>query len=93
MPLSFTPKRSSDRTDRKRVLSDECLGAKLRVTENRCVLFNSLTYVYKHVVKPVIPLPGWAGSTGETIKFNIAQLCVSVFVEMNLFLYRNGKNY
>ena len=29
-----------------KVLSDECLGAKLRVTENRCVLFNSLTYVY-----------------------------------------------
>ena len=29
-----------------KVLSDERLGAKLRVTENRCVLFNSLTYVY-----------------------------------------------
>lgn len=29
-----------------KVLSDEPLGAKLRVTENRCVLFNSLTYVY-----------------------------------------------
>ena len=29
-----------------KVLSDECLGAKLRVIENRCVLFNSLTYVY-----------------------------------------------
>ena len=27
------------------VLSDERLGAKLRVAENRCVLFNSLTYV------------------------------------------------
>ena len=25
---------------------DERLGAKLRVTENECVLFNSLTYVY-----------------------------------------------
>ena len=31
---------------KKKVLSDERLGAKLRVTENRCVLFNSLTYVY-----------------------------------------------
>ena len=30
----------------KQVRSDERLGAKLRVTENRCVLFNSLTYVY-----------------------------------------------
>ena len=30
----------------KQVLSDERLGAKLRVTENRCVLFNSLTYVF-----------------------------------------------
>ena len=29
-----------------KVLSDERLGAKLRVTENRCVLFNFLTYVY-----------------------------------------------
>ena len=29
-----------------KVLSDERLGAKLRVTENRCVLFNSLTFVY-----------------------------------------------
>ena len=28
-----------------KVLSDERLSAKLRVTENRCVLFNSLTYV------------------------------------------------
>ena len=28
-----------------KVLSDERLGAKLRVTENRCVLFNSLAYV------------------------------------------------
>ena len=27
-------------------LSDERLGTKLRVTENRCVLFNSLTNVY-----------------------------------------------
>ena len=30
----------------EKVLSDARLGAKLRVTENRCVLFNSLTYVY-----------------------------------------------
>ena len=29
---------------RQKVLSDERSGAKLRVTENRCVLFNSLTY-------------------------------------------------
>ena len=29
-----------------KVLSDERLGAKLRVTENRCVLLNFLTYVY-----------------------------------------------
>ena len=32
--------------DRKKVLSDERLGAKLRVTENRCVLFDSFTYIY-----------------------------------------------
>ena len=42
--LSFVPKRLSDRTQ-----SDECLGAKLRVTENRCVPFNSLTYVYIYI--------------------------------------------
>ena len=41
MTLSFVPKGSSDRK-----LSDERLGVKLRVTENRCILFNSLTYVY-----------------------------------------------
>ena len=35
--LSFAPKRSS---------ADERLGAKLRVTENRCVIFNPPTYVY-----------------------------------------------
>ena len=29
-----------------KVLSDERVGVKLRLTENRCVLFNSLTYVY-----------------------------------------------
>ena len=29
-----------------KVLSDERLGAKLRVTKNRCVLFDSLTYIY-----------------------------------------------
>ena len=28
------------------VLSDERLGAKLWVTENRCVLFDSFTYIY-----------------------------------------------
>ena len=28
------------------LLSDERLGAKLRVTENRCVIFNPPTYVY-----------------------------------------------
>ena len=32
-----------------KVLSDERLGAKLRVTENRCVLFNSLTCVYIYI--------------------------------------------
>ena len=31
---------------KRKVLSHERLGAKLRVTENWCVLFNSLTYVY-----------------------------------------------
>ena len=29
-----------------KVLSDERLGAKLRVTENWCVLFDSFTYIY-----------------------------------------------
>ena len=28
------------------LLSDERLGVKLRVTENRCVLFNPSSYVY-----------------------------------------------
>ena len=32
-----------------KVLSDERLGAKLRVTENRCVIFNHSTYVYIYI--------------------------------------------
>ena len=32
-----------------KVLSDERLGAKLRVTENRCVLFDSFTYIYIYI--------------------------------------------
>ena len=50
--LSFAPKRSSDRTLfylLNKVLSDERLGAKLRVTENRCVIFNRSTYVYIYI--------------------------------------------
>ena len=31
------------------VLSDEHLGAKLSVTENRCILFDSFTYIYIHI--------------------------------------------
>ena len=31
------------------VLSDERLGAKLWVTENRCVLFDSFTYIYIYI--------------------------------------------
>ena len=42
MTLTFAPKRSSDRT---LILSDERLGAKLRVIENRCVLFNPSSYI------------------------------------------------
>ena len=42
--LSFAPKRLSELF--QKVLSDEHLGVKLRVTENRCVLFDSFTYIY-----------------------------------------------
>ena len=34
----------------KQALSDERLGAKLTVTENRCVLFDSFTYIYSALV-------------------------------------------
>ena len=34
---------------RENVQSDERLGAKLRVKENRCVLFNSSIYIYINV--------------------------------------------
>ena len=33
----------------RKVLSDERLGAKLRVTENRCVTLNRSTYVYIYI--------------------------------------------
>ena len=45
-------KRIKEKEERKRikkknkVLSAERLGTKLRVTENRCVLFNSLSHAY-----------------------------------------------
>ena len=32
-----------------KVLPDESLGAKLRVTENRCVLFNPSIYVFNNI--------------------------------------------
>ena len=32
-----------------KVLSDERSGAKFRVTENRCVLFDSFTYIYIYI--------------------------------------------
>ena len=32
-----------------KVLCDERLGVKLRVTENRCVLFDSFTYIYIYI--------------------------------------------
>ena len=31
------------------ILSDEHLGATLSVTENRCILFDSFTYIYKYI--------------------------------------------
>ena len=31
------------------ILSDEHLGANLSVTENRCVLFDSFTYIYIYI--------------------------------------------
>ena len=36
------------------VLSDERLGAKLRVTENRSVIFNRSTYVYIHLFQKTL---------------------------------------
>ena len=44
--LSFRLSARQTKLYSNKVLSDQRLGAKLRVTENRCVLFNSLTYVY-----------------------------------------------
>ena len=41
-----TPFGKDDLVRQKKVLSDERLGAKLRVTENRCVLFDSFIYIY-----------------------------------------------
>ena len=32
-----------------KVLSDKRFGTKLRVTENRCVLFDSFTYIYIYI--------------------------------------------
>ena len=32
-----------------KVLSDERLGAKLRVAENQCVIFDSFTHIYMYI--------------------------------------------
>ena len=43
--------------------TDECLGAKLRVTENRCVLFDSFTYIYSALLPQHWALYAKADST------------------------------
>ena len=49
-----------------KVLSDERLGAKVRVTENRCVIFNRSTYVYTPISKNVVGENGeWQLSNGN----------------------------
>ena len=80
--LSFAPKRSSDRTfssDRK-VLSDECSGAKLRVTENRCVLFDFFNCIYSALL-----LQHWAlyAKVDSTPTF----ICVYIYIFCFFFFF------
>ena len=58
-------------------LSDKRLGAKLRVTENRCVIFNLPTYVYLALLPQHWALDAKIGS-------------IFTFIYINLFL-RSGQ--
>ena len=65
-------------------LSDERLGAKLRVTENRCVLFNSLTYVYLALLPQHCALYAKVDSTH-------IHLYVCAYIYIYIYIYISGK--
>ena len=62
-----------------RYLSDERSGAKLRVTENRCVLFNSLTYVYLALLPQHWALYAKVDSTPTFIYLFIIYICTYIY--------------
>ena len=62
-----------------RYLSDEGSGAKLRVTENRCVLFNSLTYLYLALLPQYWALYAKVDSTPTFIYLFIIYICTYIY--------------
>ena len=62
-----------------KVLSDERLGAKLRVTENRCVLFDSFTYLYIYIYIYIYSLS--ARSLARSFTVIMLSLLVELFLD------------
>ena len=76
------PRRSSDR----KVLSDKRLDAKFRVTENRCVLFNSLTYVYLALLPHHRALYAKVDST-PTFIYNFIYIYIYIYIIIYIYIY------
>ena len=72
---------------KRKVLSDERLGAKLRVTENWCVVFNSLTYVYLALLPQYWAHYAKVDSTPTFIYIYInIYIYIYIFVDMCLYI-------
>ena len=58
-----------------KVLSDERLGAKLRVAENQCVIFDSFTHIYMYIYNIYIYIYIYIGVC----------MCVCIYVFKSLY--------
>ena len=72
-----------------KVLSDERLGAKLRVTENRCVLFDSFTYIY-----PALLPQHWAlYAKVDSTPFLYIYILIYIYIYIDRYRYIYIKLY
>ena len=70
-----------------KVLSDERLGAKLRVTENQCVLFDSFTYIYTQLFYHSIMSTLCQGRLYPHIYY-IYYIYICIYLFIYLFVYQ-----
>ena len=64
----------------QKVLSDERLGAKLRVTENRCVLFDSFTYIY-----PTLLPQHWALYAKVDSASSFIYIYIYIYISLSIY--------